>query len=101
MGGAGEGPGTTVASVAFSPDGKSLAEACYDRLIRVWDTHSGRETRRLLGHRDWVSSVVFAPDGTLLASGSRDWTVRVWQAGSGKELRRLQGHPGAVLPVAF
>jgi WD domain, G-beta repeat len=101
MGSPREGPGASMASVAFSPDGKTVAGACYDQLIRLWDAQSGREIRRLQDHRDWVSSVVFGPDGTLLASGSRDWTVRVWEARSGNELRRLQGHQGAVLPVAF
>jgi WD40 repeat protein len=49
-----------------------------DSDIRLWDTASGKEIRRLGGHRAWVGGLVFWPDGKKLASASADQTIRVW-----------------------
>jgi WD40 repeat protein len=67
-----------VFSVAYSPDGKSLASGSQDKSVRVWDVASGREVLRLDGHSDMVARVAFSPDGKNLASGSTDKTVRLW-----------------------
>jgi RNA polymerase sigma factor (sigma-70 family) len=65
-----------VVAAAFSPDGKILALAGDD--VRLWETATGKEIRRLKGHREWISSVAFSPDGKTLVSASRDNTVLVW-----------------------
>lgn len=67
---------------SFSPDGRTLATASYDRTIRLWDvtdpTHPHKLGRPLTGHTSWVSSAVFSPDGHTLASTSDDGTIRLW-----------------------
>ena len=60
----------TVASVAFSPDGKTLASGSIDKTIKLWDVATGKELATLKGHTDVVWSVAFSPDGKTLASGS-------------------------------
>ena len=66
-----------VYSVAFSPDGNTLASGSYDSTISLWDVDTGEEKRILKGHTARVESVAFSPDGKTIASGSGDDTIRL------------------------
>jgi hypothetical protein len=68
-----------VYSVAFSPDGQTLASGSEDSTIRLWDLRQPAAAPTVLhGHGNMVSSVAFSPDGQTLASGSGDQTIRFW-----------------------
>ena len=69
-----------VFSIAFSPDGRTVATGSYDYSVRLWEAHDGAPLAELLGHTGTVFGVAFSPDGRLLASGSYDRTVRLWHA---------------------
>src|SRR5262245_49045558 len=84
-----EGHTSSVMSLAFSPDGKSLATSSRDKTIRLWNVQSGRLDRALAEHTADVYAVRFSPRGDVLASGSGDATVRLWDRQSGKVLRLL------------
>ena len=88
-----------VASVAFSPDGATLASGSWDNTVRLWGVADGRLLRTL--DTDGVESVAFSPDGATLASGSVDGTVRLWRVADGRLLRTLEGHTTEVGSVAF
>jgi RNA polymerase sigma factor (sigma-70 family) len=64
-------------SVAFAPDGRTLATASADGVIRLWEVASWSVRAEFRGHRDRVTALAFAPDGRLL-SGSLDTTVLAW-----------------------
>jgi WD40 repeat protein len=65
-------------SVAFSPDGQTIASASSDRTVRLWDRQGNPIGTPFQGHEDWVRSVAFSPDGQTIASASSDRTVRLW-----------------------
>jgi len=57
-------------SLAGSRDGKRIVSGSRDRIIRVWDTVTGRETLVLRGHADRIAGVCFSPDGKRIVSGA-------------------------------
>jgi WD40 repeat protein len=91
------GQGQTVYSVAFSPDGKTLAGGSED-IIKLWDVEAG-ELRQTLKQNDGVNLVAFSPDGKTLASGSFD-TIKLWDAQTGA-LKQTLGQDNGALSVAF
>ena len=90
-----------VYSVAFSPDGKQLATAGFDNVVKIWDTTTGKELRTLTGHTGPVYCVVYSKDGSTIATSSQDKTIRLWKAADGMFLREIKGHTDIVDCVAF
>ncbi|MGH8000997.1 MAG: WD40 repeat domain-containing protein, partial [Brasilonema sp.] len=88
-------------SIAFSPDGKTLASGATDKTIKIWQLSNGQELSILTGHSDHVSSVTFSPDGKTLASGSKDKTVRLWQVETKKEIRTFTESEKPIYCVVF
>src|SRR5262249_43853415 len=84
-------PSLRVAAVAFSPDGATLAAACSDGIIRLWDIASGKLCRTLSGHVAVVRGLAFAPDGRTLASLGEDNILNLWHLGTGQRLFALDG----------
>jgi WD40 repeat protein len=114
-----------VHAVAFSPDGRTVAfggattrppagaagPASYP--VYLADAKTGKELRRLAGHRAPVRSLAYSGDGRrLLSAAGRydrdalgvapvDCTVRLWDVTTGKELWCFQRQEGPVYGVAF
>ncbi len=64
------------ATVAWSPDGTTLATACDDNKIYLWDAATGGRRATLEGHTNGGLSAGFDRSGTLLAS--QGWEGRLW-----------------------
>jgi hypothetical protein len=68
-----------VNSVAFSPDGRTLACAEDNNPVTLYEVGTGCVRRRLAGHEGSVTAVAFSPDGRLLVSAGEDLTALVWE----------------------
>ena len=91
--------GDSFRSIAYSPDGKTVASGSESGELRLWEASSGKEVRRIT-LRQPVDAVAFSPDGTRVASGG-DLIARLWDVGTGKELVSYPTHDGAVSSFAF
>jgi WD40 repeat protein len=91
----------SVNSVAFSPDGNTLASGSVDATIKLWNVNTGLEILSLTGHTYHVNSVAFSSDGRTLASASSDRTIKLWDAFTGQLINTLSGHSNNVYTVAF
>ena len=94
-----EGHTAWVRSVAFSPDGKTLASGGEDRTVKLWDVATKQDISTL-PHGSRVNSAAFSPDGKTLASGSVDATVKLWDVTTGANFATLP-HMSEVNSVAF
>jgi WD40 repeat protein len=97
------GQGEHVRSLAFSPDGTTLATAAgnqEDFAVRLWEIPTGKPLGTLDGHEDIVWGLAFSPDGKMLASASRDGTANVWEWRDRSLLHTLV-LPGEVTSAVF
>jgi WD40 repeat protein/tRNA A-37 threonylcarbamoyl transferase component Bud32 len=92
---------STVGGAAFSRDGKFLATASADGVVKVWDMATGHEIVTSKGYSEGFQGVAFAPGGRSLAAGSSDATIRILDPTTGLELRTIKGHSEPVNVVIF
>lgn len=110
-----------VSSVAFSPDGRTLASgggkkmprnavkkaSPEDNMVCLWEIRTGElypigeRLAIFTEHTDRVSTVVFSPDGKVLASGSQDKTIQLWDINTRSHLKTLTGHEDGITAVVY
>jgi eukaryotic-like serine/threonine-protein kinase len=90
-----------ISALSFSPHGRRIASASFDRTIKVWDATTGKPIHTLRHPTGLVLGVAFSPDGSRIASAGEDKIVRVWDATTGREVLGLHGHRDVCGCVAF
>ncbi len=88
-------------SVAFSPDGKTIASSNIKGEIFFWDNEGKKIGEPLLGHKGSIQDIDFSPDGKFLASAGYDHTVRIWDLKNNLQNKILRGHSAWVRSVSF
>jgi WD40 repeat protein len=76
------GSNSPVVSIAFSPDGVTLASGNFYKEVTLWNVASGRPVDKLASRADAVKATLFGPDGNLLVSQSGR-RVTIWDGSRG------------------
>lgn len=84
--------------VSFSPDGKLIASAAFDKNIKTWNT-KGKHIATFRGHVGEVYQIAWASDSRLFVSGSKDSTMKVWDSKTELLVEDLPGHADEVYSV--
>jgi WD40 repeat protein len=91
-----------VFSIAYSPDGKSLAAGTSGGDIFLLDVATRRVLAAFRAHPHLIASLVFTADGRSLLSGGEDQTLKRWELAPLQRILRLSGHaPFEAWCVAF
>ena len=94
--------GFAVHSLAFSPDGKTLATGDGYGNLRLWDTAKGDLRTTIEAHQGWVFSIAWLSDGKRLATGGKDRVIRIREAAPPWQvLKTFEGHTSDVHAIAF
>jgi len=89
-----------VEAISYAPSGKTLASAGLDRVVRLTELESGRETELPLGD-SWARALSYSPDGRALAAGTADGRVVLFDLEAGAQLGEVLRHEGDVRALAF
>jgi WD40 repeat protein len=90
---------TLLHSVAFAPDGQTVAATQVNYSVRLWDVNTGIESAQL-EHTEKVHAVVYAPHGRLLATAA-EGVIRLWDPRSFRCVKRLRAFKGNAMTLAF
>jgi WD40 repeat protein len=90
-----------VTSAVFSPNGRLVLTAAWDKTARIWDADSGKMLALLKGHDGRLNSAEFSSDGTHVVTVSWDKTARIWNTADGRLVAVLRGHTDQVYSAVF
>lgn len=99
-----------ILSLAFTPDGSTIASGSRDKTIRLWDVDTGEQLHILTDPR-WhpgylrdeydVSFVSFTLDGGTLVSGIQVGDIYLWDTDTGQQKQILSGHTSRIEQIIF
>jgi Prp8 binding protein len=82
-----------VFSMKFSPNGKNIASASFDKTVCLWRVHGECENYAVLkGHTSAVLEVHWSSGEDYLFSASADKTMQVWDPNVGERIKKCKGH---------
>ena len=92
--------GDPVIGIALSPDGRALASAGTDKIVKLWDVEAAKVMATCSGYMP-----TFSPDGKVLATagnGEDSVNITLWDVKTAQKIRTLAGgHFLAVTSISF
>ncbi len=94
-------PGSGAYSIAFSPDGKTIATGGSE-YVQLWDAVSGEPTASFQTESGGIviENLAFSPDGKTIATGETA-DIRLWDVATAAHKATLQGHTNSVMSLSF
>ena len=89
-------------SIAFSPDGRTLADSggLWDHRIVLWDVGTGKQCCAF-EYIGYANSLTFNPDGSMLVTGHSGGRVLLWDVTTGEHLKTFTGHTAKISSLCF
>lgn len=89
--------------VDYSPDGKYIATAGYDYLVKIWDAETGQLVKTLTDHNAAVYSAMWSPNGQYLSAcgGIGDLKVNIWETKNWTLVNSMSGHTNKINSVPW
>ncbi len=83
----------TVISLAFSPDGRTLASSntSNDKSVILYDTTTNQVKSHLSGHPSWITYLDYSPDGKTLVGASENGMITAWDTNTGVSFQPTLG----------
>lgn len=95
-------PSAHLKSLAYSPDGNTIASDSKDNKLKLWDSKNGKELQsKSFKYGDNINSLCYSPNGKIIASAHEANIIKLWDSKSLDEIKTLKGHSGAVSKIVF
>ena len=88
-------------SIKFSPDGKIIASACPDRILRMWDWRTGQVLWASEQQPAEPAQMTFSPDGLRFQATDTTGSVRVWDMQTKRVLMKTDDNAGRPTTASF
>jgi len=85
----------------ISEDNQLIALAGPQKMVRVYETLTGKLKYEQKKHTDWIYCVRFSPDGLLLATADRSSGLVIWESQTGRMFADLAGHKNEIRSIAW
>ena len=78
--------------MAVSNDGRLLATAGGDGVLRLWDVDREQQIETIAGQLKSYWSLVFSPDDSRLLGGGDDGTITMWDLATRQQVAQWKAH---------